>query len=111
MIEEIAELLIKEDASENPMIEAKDSYGRLPIQDAIIGGHIDSVNLIMRHNKSLIHVKDNDGMTSLHHVALLRDQQILQNILQAGGDIDLNEKYNFKNLHKKGTTFHGALPF
>jgi len=46
-----------------------DTKGREPIHMAAIGGHLDTFNAIISHNKQLLQISDNEGYTPLHYAS------------------------------------------
>jgi len=122
---DIMELLLQKGAD----INAKDSRGRPVLQEAIDSGNIEVVKLLIakgadintepwkilessfqRGHKDItelllqkgvnINVKDSDGLTALHRVAVAGQQAITQLLLSKGVKVDeRDDNYKFTALH------------
>ena len=83
--------ILQDDPCGRSMTTTKDSYGRLPLHQAIIEGQPNTTEVLLRHNNSVIHERDYEGMTPLHHAAVVGNQAILSLVLREGGRLDVNE--------------------
>jgi ankyrin repeat protein len=89
----------------------KDSNGRIPLHEAIEGGHFKLVPLLLgetarparaEDNVDLqpARTKDNEGMTALHHAAVTGNQDAMKQLLKGGADISVEDRYKRTPLER-----------
>ncbi|KAJ1482331.1 ankyrin repeat-containing domain protein, partial [Baffinella frigidus] len=81
-----------------------------PLQIAGHQGHAEVVQLLLEHG-ALLNVKNNDGVTPLHHAARARRgrEAVALVLLQHGADVTAEEAYGRTALHLAAFKGHGAM--
>ena len=64
-----------------------DKYGRTFLHSACLSGKKDAVMYLTQHHAYLLHIKDNDGRTALHHASEGGNVDIFKHLVTAGLDV------------------------
>jgi ankyrin repeat protein len=95
----VVEVLVRRKASQS----SQDKEGNIPLQLACHSGHYELVKLLIETGESDIHSLDRNGQTPLHKACKGEDSiarsQLLQYLIQKGGNVNLQSKYKRSPLH------------
>ena len=94
----VAEMLLRKDGPED--LRRKDSYGRIPLHEAIIASQVDLLTIFMGDDVDLVHYRDNEGMTALHHAAVSGNKHAMKLLLEAGADVTAQDRCSCTPLER-----------
>ncbi len=77
----------------------KDEYGSTPLHWAALKGHLDVVELLLKHGADP-NVKDEDGSTPLHDAAWNGHADVVELLLKHGADPNTKNEYGKTPLHR-----------
>jgi ankyrin repeat protein len=93
----VAKILIRQ----NPAyMHFKNSYGRIPLHEAIISSHVDTLLLLIGSNGELVHESDKEGMTALHHAAITGNKDAMKLLLEARADVTAEDRFSYTPLER-----------
>jgi ankyrin repeat protein len=95
----LAEQLIRE----NPGVEylcLEDSNGRIPLHEAIETGQFRLLPILLGDTPVPARVPDKEGMTALHHAAVTGNQTAMRQLLEAGAEISVEDRYSRTPLER-----------
>ena len=66
---------------------ARNSYGRIPLHEAMLSGHNELLVALVQQNTQTVHERDHEGMTALHHAAITGNEIAVEQLLEAGASV------------------------
>jgi len=92
--------LDKHSGERNMLLEARDHYGRTPLHEASLKGHVSTVKLFLKVNCTLVHESDSEGATPLHYAARAGQTRVIETLISHGADIFARDQYQNNSLHR-----------
>lgn len=78
------------DVNSRATFSAGDTFNITPLMNAVVGGNIAVVKLLIKYNADL-NLKDSDGMTALIHAVLHKNTAIVKHLVESGANIDIQD--------------------
>jgi hypothetical protein len=92
----------------NINVNVKDLYGKTPLHEAAINGHVEIARLLLQ-NGAEVNAKNNYVSTPLHFAASHGHVEILHLLVENGADLEAQNYHGERALHC--AAWYGHLPF
>eukprot|EP01059_Diplonema_ambulator_P028983 TRINITY_DN4803_c0_g1_i1.p1 TRINITY_DN4803_c0_g1~~TRINITY_DN4803_c0_g1_i1.p1 ORF type:complete len:213 (+),score=70.06 TRINITY_DN4803_c0_g1_i1:50-688(+) len=92
------------------LVDAEDEQGRSALHMACANGHVSVVKLLLgRKVKPKIDAQNKEGSTPMHFAAMNGSKEIVQDLLNAGYNVAIRNKFNRKPIDEAFDRSHTAL--